>query len=65
MCAVLICLLQSQISVIMSHFQSLLTSRPAVLLAVDESSVIFFMEFMPLPCQYHQHRPETDVCCLI
>jgi len=35
----------------MLHFRSLFTSRPAVLLAINESSVIFFVPFMPLSCQ--------------
>jgi hypothetical protein len=37
----------------------------AVLPAINESSVIFFVAFLPLPCQYHQQIPEAGVCCLI
>ena len=33
----------------MSHFCSLFTSRPAVLLAINESIMIFLVPFMPLP----------------
>ena len=65
MFAGLICYFKSHIFVVLSHLQSLLTLRPTILLAVDESSVIIFVELMPLPCQYHQHRPEANVCCLI
>jgi len=51
MCAVLICYLKSQMFVILSNLQSLLTSRPTIFLEINEFSVIFFVEFMPLPCQ--------------
>jgi hypothetical protein len=48
---VLICLFLCQIFVVLPQLQSLLTLRPSILLAINESFLIFFVAFMPLPCQ--------------
>jgi len=64
MYAVLICLWQSQIFVIVSHLRGLLTLRPTILLAINESIVIFFLPFMPLPCQLISSAQTRSWCLL-
>ena len=64
MYAVLICLWQSQIFVIVSHLQGILTLRPTKLLAINESIVIFFVAFMPLSCQLISPAQTRSWCVL-